>query len=59
MVAVASPDGEDGLFQVEVVDRKGDLALVRLPSETFENGYYITVKEMQLQAEPQHQKVGA
>jgi hypothetical protein len=38
----------EGLIRVTVSDRKGDLVLVRLPGQTFENGYFITVKADQL-----------
>lgn len=41
-----------GLVQVQVVDRKGALVLVRLPAQTFENGHYVTVTEAELNAEP-------
>jgi len=42
-VQAVTPGG-DGSLEVQVVDRKGDLALIRLPAQTFENGQYITVK---------------
>jgi hypothetical protein len=38
-----------GLVEVEQIDRKGELVLVRLPAQTFENGQYITVKASDLQ----------
>jgi hypothetical protein len=44
---------------VDILDRKGDLVLVRLPAQTFENGQYITVQAVQLRSAPQLSKVGA
>ena len=44
------PGRDRGLVRVDVVDARGDLALVRLPSETFENGQYVTVKSAELKA---------
>jgi hypothetical protein len=35
---------ETGYLKVDVVDRWGDLALVRLHAQTFETGQYVTVK---------------
>ena len=34
-----------------IVDRSGDLLLVRLPRQTLENGQYVTLKESQIQQE--------
>jgi hypothetical protein len=48
-----------GLMHVEVVDRKGDLVLVRLPAQTFENGQYVTVNAAELRADLPTQRVGA
>jgi hypothetical protein len=45
----------EGLLRVQVLARKGDLVLVQLPGETFQNGYFITVKADQLVAKPQNQ----
>ncbi len=57
---VPPPSGEgEGLVQVEVVDRRGELALVRLPAQSFENGQHVTVSGKTLQAAPTFQKVGA
>lgn len=53
--AVRPPEKGDegpGLLRVNVVERKGDLALVRLPAQTFENGRHVTVKAAELQAGP-------
>ncbi len=52
-------DAGDGFLQVDILDRKGDLVLVRLPAQTFENGQYITVQAVQLRSAPQLSKVGA
>ncbi len=48
--AVQAPSGGEGpgLVSVEVIDRKGDLVLVRLPAQTLENGQYVTVKASDL-----------
>jgi hypothetical protein len=55
----APPSGEgEGLMQVEVVDRRNDLALVRLPAQSFENGQHITVDANTLRSAPGLQKVG-
>jgi hypothetical protein len=58
VVQSVTPAG-DGWMQVDVVDRKGDLALIRLPAQTFENGQYITVQAGLLQTTPEPAKVGA
>jgi len=58
-VSSVTPGSAEGLLQVEIVDRKGDLVLVRLPAQTFENGQYVTVKAAQLQPLSHSQKVGA
>ena len=53
--AVSAPPGGvegSGFVRVEVVDRRDGLALVRLPAQTFENGYHVTVSEAELSAEP-------
>lgn len=44
---VAGDDGP-GTVMVEVVERKGELALVKLPAQTFENGSLVTVKAIEL-----------
>jgi hypothetical protein len=49
-VFVSEADENDGAIQVELLDRKGDLALVRLPAETFENGQHVTVRWSELRA---------
>jgi hypothetical protein len=58
---VLAPPSEEGqgLVRVEVVGRRDDLVLVRLPAETFENGQYVTVTAGELQAGPAAQRVGA
>ncbi len=58
MVRSVAP-AADGWVQVQVVDRKGDLALVRLPAESFENGQYVTVQTSLLQTTPEPAKVSA
>jgi len=48
------PEGDPDLgdvsarMRVKALDRAGDLVLVRLPGETFSNGYTVTVKQDQL-----------
>ncbi len=56
---VSAPSSGEGLglMRVEVVERRGDLVLVRLPAETFENGQYITVNAKALQPTPTPQQV--
>jgi hypothetical protein len=44
-----------GLVRVDALDRKGDLVLVELPGQTFQNGSLITVTADQLVARPQPQ----
>jgi hypothetical protein len=46
-----------GWVRVEILDRKGDLVLVKLPRQTFQNGAYITVTADQLQTRAPRQKV--
>ena len=59
VVAPASGEGE-GFMQVEVIDRLDDLALVRLPGESFETASrHVTVDAKTLQATPTLQKVVA
>jgi hypothetical protein len=59
VAAPASGEGE-GLMQVEVIDRRGDLALVRLPAESFETASrHVTVDARTLQTAPTPLKVGA
>src|SRR5882724_9521875 len=41
-----------GFVQVKIVGRRGDLVGVELPGETFQNGYFITVRADQLEATP-------
>jgi hypothetical protein len=48
-----------GLIRVEVLDKKGDLVLVRLPAQTFENGQYVTVTTADLRPAAPAQKIGA
>jgi hypothetical protein len=52
---VSAPVGASegvGAIRVAVVDRRGGLALVRLPAQTFENGHHVTVSESELSTEP-------
>lgn len=39
----------DGSMRVEVLQEERGLALVRLPAEAFENGYFLTVNADQVQ----------
>lgn len=39
----------DGWMRVEVLQEERGLALVRLPAEAFENGYFLTVNADQVQ----------
>jgi hypothetical protein len=39
----------DGWLRVEVLAREGALILVRLPSQTFENGQTVTVRDDQVE----------
>jgi hypothetical protein len=57
--AVQPPQGGSGqgLLRVQVVERKGDLALVKLPAQTFENGQYITVNVSELRPAPAPERV--
>ena len=50
--SVSPLSDEKGLVRVDVVDKRGDLVLVRLPAQTFENGQHVTVKASDLQAAP-------
>ena len=58
-VSLPTPAAGEGLLRVQVVGRKDELVLVRLPAETLENGQYVTVAAGQLHAAPQPQKVSA
>jgi len=42
--------GEDGLVEVQIVDQREGLALIRLPGELVTAGHVISVKESQLEA---------
>jgi hypothetical protein len=42
----------DGWLKVAVWDLKGDMAVVRLPRESFESGRFITARSDQFQAWP-------
>src|SRR5262249_30515164 len=56
----APPSGEGpGWLRVEVAASVGDLVLVRLPAETFENGHYVTVHARELQDAAAAQRIGA
>ncbi len=41
-------DRGEALVRVTVYEKKGNLVLVKLPQQTFENGYFITVRDDQL-----------
>ena len=45
-------DRVDGLVHVEVLERSGDLALVRLPRVALENGQTVTVASSELSRRP-------
>lgn len=45
----------DGWLSVEVLAREDNLALVRLPGQTFENGQTVTVLDSQLELRPRRQ----
>jgi hypothetical protein len=47
----------DGWLRVEVLAREDNLALVRLPGQTFENGQTVTVLETQLELRPRREAV--
>jgi hypothetical protein len=57
-VSAPSSGEGDGFMKVDVVDSQGELVLVRLPAQTFENGQHITVSARMLQSAPTLQKVG-
>jgi hypothetical protein len=38
-----------GWVKVQVLDRRDDLALVKLPRQTFQNGHFVTVKVSELE----------
>jgi hypothetical protein len=42
--------GEDGVVEVQIVDQREGLALIRLPGELVTAGHVISVKESQLEA---------
>jgi hypothetical protein len=46
-----------GLVRVDIIDRKDNLVLVKLPRQTLQAGAYITVTADQLETRPQRQKV--
>ncbi len=48
-----------GFIKVTVIDRKGELALIRLPAQTFENGQHVTVKAGEISARPIPERIGA
>ncbi len=56
--ALSSGEGQ-GLMRVELIERKGELALIRLPAQTLENGQYVTVKATDLQAAPAPEKAAS
>lgn len=47
----------DGWLQVAVLAREGNLVLVRLPGQTFENGQTVTVRDSQLEFRPTRETV--
>jgi len=47
----------NGWLLVEVLDRKDDLMLVRLPGQAFENGQTVTVRDSQVERRPWRQAV--
>ena len=55
------PRGEsesvEGLIHVVVLAREGNLALVRLPGQAFENGQTVTVRDSELEFRPHHETV--
>jgi hypothetical protein len=56
-----SPIGDSepvaGWLLVEVLDQEGDLVLVRLPGQVFENGQTVTVRDSLVERRPWHQAV--
>jgi hypothetical protein len=48
-----------GLVQVKPLERRGDMVLVELPGQTFQNGSFITVAADQLASRPQEVVSGA
>jgi hypothetical protein len=54
-VDTASPVA--GWLYAEVLDRKADMVLVQLPSQTFENGRTITVRDSQIEYRQHREKV--
>jgi len=42
---VGGSEPVDGWLLVDVLDREGDLVLVRLPGQAFENGQTVTVRD--------------
>jgi hypothetical protein len=46
-----------GWVRVEIISRKDNLVLVKLPRQTFQNGAFITVTGDHLETRPQRQKV--
>ncbi len=47
----------DGWLLVELLDRKNDLVLVRLPGQAFENGQTVTVRNSHVERRPWRQAV--
>lgn len=56
-VPVAETGPVDGWICVEVLAREGNLVLVRLPGQTFENGQTVTVRDSQLELRPRRETV--
>lgn len=60
-VECGQPVGEGALttgwLAVEELAREGNLVLVRLPGQTFENGQTVTVRDSQLEYRPHRERV--
>jgi hypothetical protein len=57
-VREAWPGAGQGRVLVDVIDRREDLCLVRLPAQTIENGQHVTVRASQLEHSPPAREVG-
>jgi hypothetical protein len=53
----AEADAVEGWLRVVVLAREGALMLLRLPSETFENGRTVTVSDSEVEIRPRHEAV--
>ena len=54
---VCESEPVEGWLLVEVLDREGDLVLIRLPSQAFENGQTVTVRDSLVARRPWRQAV--